>query len=235
MHLSLQDKIVVITGGFGSLGLAAAKAASASGAKVALIDRAPVPTDGRLKDLPESALPLGDVDLTDLQQAQAAAKQIADKFGRIDALLNIAGGFRWETFADNDLDSWDFLFSINVKTAISASKAMLPYLQKEGGAIVCISAGAANKAEVGLGAYAASKAGVSRFVEALSQEVKDQNIRVNAVLPSIIDTPPNRQDMPDAEFDRWVTPEALANVLLFLISDEASAITGAQIPVSNRV
>lgn len=235
MPLSLDSHTAIITGAFGNLGVALATEAANRGANLVLIDRAPIPSDDRLAHLPLSTLVLGDVDLTDLDQASAAMGQAIDTFGRIDALLNIAGGFRWETFADNALDSWDFLYTINVKTAITASKAALPHLLQQGGSIVCISAGPAVKADCGMGPYAASKAGVSRFVEALSQEVKDSGVRVNGVMPSVIDTPLNRQEMPDAEFDRWVTPEDLSKVILFLASAEARAITGALIPVFNRV
>ncbi len=235
MSAPLSNKCIVITGAFGNLGMVVARVAADRGAKVALVDRAPVPQAKAFDGLPDDVLALGDVDMTNLQQAEKALQTVADRYGRIDALLNIAGGFAWETFADNALDSWDFLYTVNLKTAVTATKAALPRLLDGGGAVVCVSAGAAQKSGLGQGPYAASKAGVSRFVESLSEEVKDQGVRINAVLPSIIDTPDNREGMPDAEFDRWVSPEALANVILFLVSEEASAIHGAQIPVFNRV
>ena len=235
MPVSLENKTVIVTGAFGNLGVAVATAAAARGANVVLVDRAPVPQDDSLAGLGADVLALGDVDLTDLGQAEAAVAKAVEKFGRVDALLNIAGGFCWETFADNDLDNWDLLYKINVRTAVTATKAALPSLRDGGGSVVCISAGPALKGDLGMGPYAASKAGVARFVESLSQEVKDDGVRVNAVMPSVIDTPQNRESMPDAEFDRWVTPDALASVILFLASDEASAVTGALLPVFNRV
>ncbi len=235
MSQRLDNKTVVVTGAFGNLGIAVAREAASRGANLVLVDYAAVPSDDRLAGLPEKTLLLGGVDLKDLDQAATAMAKAAETFGGVDALLNIAGGFTWETFVDNDLANWDFLYNINVKTAITASKAALPHLFNGGGSIVCISAGPALKGDMGMGPYAASKAAVARFVESLSQEVKDRNVRVNAVMPSIIDTPLNRKDMPDAEFARWVTPQALANVILFLVSDEASAVTGALIPVFNRV
>ncbi len=235
MAAPLSNKSVVITGGFGSLGLAVARAAAARGAKVTVVDRAPVPQAKAFDGLPEDILALGDVDITDLDQAEKAFEKVEKRFGGVDVLLNIAGGFAWETFGDNPLDNWDWLYTVNLKTAVTATKAALPRLLDGGGAVVCVSAGAARGSGLGQGPYAASKAGVSRFVESLSEEVKDKGVRVNAVLPSIIDTPPNREAMPDAESDRWVKPEALANVILFLASDEASAIHGAEIPVFNRV
>ena len=232
---SLENKTVIITGAFGNLGVAVAAEAAARGANVVLVDMAPAPTDGSLDGLPENRLVLDGVDLTDYQQAADTVAKAVDKFGSVDALLNIAGGFCWETFADNDLANWDKMYTINVKTAVTATKAALPRLQQDGGAVVCVSAGPALKGDMGMGPYAASKAGVARFVESLAAEMKDQGVRVNAVMPSVIDTPQNREAMPDEDFDRWVKPEALANVILFLASAEASAVTGALVPVFNRV
>jgi NAD(P)-dependent dehydrogenase (short-subunit alcohol dehydrogenase family) len=121
-------------------------------------------------------------------------------------------------------------------TAVAASRAALPHLLARGaGRIVNIGANAATRAAAGMGPYAASKAAVARFTESLAEEMKDRGITVNAVLPSIIDTPQNRADMPDADFSRWVAPEAIAEVILFLVSDAAAAVTGALIPVTGRV
>jgi NAD(P)-dependent dehydrogenase (short-subunit alcohol dehydrogenase family) len=116
-----------------------------------------------------------------------------------------------------------------------ATRSLLPMLRASKGSIVNIGAAASIKAAMGMGAYAASKAGVARLTEALAEELKSEGVRVNAVLPSIIDTPTNRADMPDAEFDRWVSPQELANVIAFLLSKEASAVTGALVPVTGRV
>lgn len=231
--MKLKDKVVAITGGFGNLGLAVARAAIAQGAKVALIDRAPTAPG----TVPQAALSLTGANLSSLEEASAAIDKIVSSLGGLDALVNIAGTFRFETLEQGSLDTWDFLHSVNLKTTIAASKAALPHLLKAsgGGRIVSIGATAAAKAGAGLGPYAASKAGVARLTEALSEEVKDRGITVNAVLPSIIDTPQNRADMPSADFSRWVAPEAIADVIVFLLSDEARAITGASIPVTGRV
>ncbi len=157
------------------------------------------------------------------------------RFGRIDALLNIAGGFRWETMEAGDAATWERMFAINLKTALNASRAALPHLLESGaGRIVNVGAQPANHATAGMGAYAASKAAVHRLTESLADELKLKGVTVNAVLPSIIDTPANRADMPKAEFDRWVSPADLAAVMLFLASDEARAVTGALIPVTGR-
>jgi 3-oxoacyl-[acyl-carrier protein] reductase len=159
----------------------------------------------------------------------------AAHFGRLDALVNIAGGFAFETIADGDPKTWQRLYAINVTTALNASRAAIPHLVASGaGRIVNVGAMAALQAGSGMGAYAASKAGVHRLTEALAAELKGK-VTVNAVLPTIIDTPANRRDMPKADFATWVTADELANVILFLASDGASAVTGALLPVRGRV
>jgi NAD(P)-dependent dehydrogenase (short-subunit alcohol dehydrogenase family) len=161
---------------------------------------------------------------------------VTARYGRIDALMNIAGGFRLATLEASDAALWDLLFRINVQTAANAARAALPALKASGtGRIVNVGAGAALKAEAGMGPYAAAKSGVHRLTEALSQELKDAGVTVNAVLPSIIDTPQNRADMPKADFSRWVAPADLAEVILFLASEAARAVTGALVPVTGRV
>jgi NAD(P)-dependent dehydrogenase (short-subunit alcohol dehydrogenase family) len=201
------------------------------GARVALIDRAPVPAG--LQDTDRSLM-CGGVDLTQEGAAAQALSQIEQRWQRIDGLVNVAGGFAWEKLSDGALETWDRMYAINLRSAVAATQAVLPHL-RAGGRIVNVGAVAALKAGAGMGAYAASKAGVMRFTEALAEELKDRGVTVNAVLPSIIDTPANRADMPKAEFERWVTPQALSRVVAFLLSDDAAAITGACLPVAGRV
>ena len=226
--MQLKDKRVIITGAFGTLGAAVVRAALDAGARVAAVDRAPAPADLA------GAHGFGGVDLSDAASSKNVIDGAAQALGGLDALVNIAGAFRWETIAEGTLDTWDLLYRINLRTAIAASQAALPHL-REGGRIVNIGANSALKAGTGVGAYTASKSGVMRFTESLADEVKERGITVNAVLPSIIDTPPNRADMPKADFGKWVKPQQLADVILFLLSDQASAITGALIPVTGRV
>ncbi len=220
--------IVAITGAAGTLGRKAVEVLGKAGRKVVGIDLAPV-ADGGV------ALALGGVDLTSEQAMQAAADRIKTELGTLDGLVNIAGGFTWETIGDGAVATWDRMYAMNIKTALVTTRALLPLLRASKGAIVNIGAAASTKAAMGMGAYAASKAGVARLTEALAEELKDEGVRVNAILPSILDTPPNRADMPDADFDRWVSPEQLANVVAFLLSPAASAVTGALIPVTGRV
>lgn len=229
--MSLAGKRVAITGAFGSLGAAAVQAALAAGAKVAAIDRADAPPSG--VDLGD-AKRFGGVDLADTTQAKTAIGAATDALGGLDALVNIAGTFRFETLADGSPETFDLLYRINLRTAVAASKAALAHLP-DGGRIVNIGAASAFKGSAGVAAYAASKSGVMRFTESLAEELKPRGITVNAVLPSVIDTPPNRKDMPKADFDRWVKPAQLADVIVFLLSNQASAITGALIPVVGRV
>jgi NAD(P)-dependent dehydrogenase (short-subunit alcohol dehydrogenase family) len=232
----LNGKTIVVTGGFGTLGRAVASAAVSRGASVAVLDVAPSAPPGLEAQLGPQAALFGGTDLRVFDGAAAALDAVAGRFQRIDGLINVAGGFRWETVGDGDVATWDLLYQINLRTALNASKAAIPHLLAAGGgSIVNVGANAALKAAAGMGAYAASKAAVHRLTESMAEELKASNIRVNAVLPSIIDTPVNRADMPDADFAKWVSPEALAAVILFLVSDQATAVTGALIPVTGRV
>lgn len=232
--MNLHGKRIAITGAFGSLGQAVVLAACDAGAQVAAIDHAGTVPD--MLQLP-AIRALGGVDLADGAAAQAAIDGAAAALGGLDALVNIAGTFRWEKLEGGALETWDLLYRINLRTAAATSKAALPHLRKaSAGRIVNIGANAAHKAGAGMGAYAASKAGVARLTEALAEELKaDTAITVNAVLPSILDTAANRADMPDADFSRWVQPGQLAQVILFLLSDAGAPITGALLPVTGRV
>jgi NAD(P)-dependent dehydrogenase (short-subunit alcohol dehydrogenase family) len=226
----MNGKVVVITGALGALGRVVAESAMARGAKVAGVDHAP----SQLPATPER-LELGGVDLSHPAQANKAIEAAAQHFGRLDALINIAGGFTFETVADGDDKGWQKMHALNVLTALNASRAALPHLARSNaGRIINIGAIGALQAGAGMGAYAASKAGVHRLTEALAAEWKGK-VTVNAVLPSIIDTEANRKSMPKADFSKWVQPQELAEVILFLASDAASAVTGALIPVAGRV
>jgi NAD(P)-dependent dehydrogenase (short-subunit alcohol dehydrogenase family) len=229
--LSLAGKRIAISGAAGTLGLAMVREAIHAGARVAAIDRLAIEEAAKLAGVE----PFGGVDLSQGAAADATFTEIAKRLGGLDGLVNIAGTFRWETLGSGSVETWDLLYSINLRTAVIASKSALRYLTHPGGRIVNIGAMAANRAGAGMGAYAASKSGVARLTEALAEELKEQGVTVNAVLPSIIDTPQNRADMPSADFNRWVKPEALARVIAFLLSDAAAAVTGALIPVAGLV
>jgi len=226
--MNLSGKPCIVTGGNGALGAAVVKRLRSDGARVAIVARgSSAQGDGMM---------FGGVDLADPAAAQTAVNAAAEKLGGLYALINVAGAFRWETLADGNVRTWDLLYSTNLKTAVCASKAALPHLIANGGGrIVNVGAASATRAATGMGAYAASKAGVAKLTEALSEEVKANGITVNAVLPSIIDTAANRKEMPNADYNKWVRPEAIAELIVFLLSDRGSAITGALIPITGRV
>jgi NAD(P)-dependent dehydrogenase (short-subunit alcohol dehydrogenase family) len=226
----MDDTVIIITGASGALGKVVAETALARGARVAGVDHAK-------SQIPVTAerIEIGGVDLSNAAAAKTAIDTVASHFGRIDALVNIAGGFAFEAVDAGNSDTWQRMYALNVLTALNASRAAIGHLTASGaGRIVNVGAIAALQAGSGMGPYAASKAGVHRLTEALAAELKGK-ITVNAVLPSIIDTPANRASMPQADFGKWVTPQELAEVILFLLSDAASAVTGALLPVSGRV
>jgi NAD(P)-dependent dehydrogenase (short-subunit alcohol dehydrogenase family) len=226
---------VVITGAFGALGAAIARRfARRGGLRLALLGHKPVPGWATLEFGAPHVL-LGGVDLTAQEAANASMQMVAAATGGLEVLVNVAGGFRWETLEQGDVATWELMFATNLKTAVVASKAALPYLVASGGGrIINIGAGAAGRAGAGMGAYAASKAGVERLTEALAAELSDRNVTVNAILPGIIDTPANRAAMPDADVRRWVEPEAVADVVMFLASEAARAVNGAAVRVFGR-
>ena len=226
----MDGKVVIVTGASGALGAVVAAQAMSRGARLACIDHVVSKAAAE-----PNRIELGGVDLTDAAQAKKAVDAAAAHFGRLDVLINIAGGFAFETVAEGDTKTWQRMYSLNVLTALNTSQAALAHLPaSRSGRIINVGAMGALQAGAGMGPYAASKAGVHRLTEALAAEWKGK-ITVNAVLPSTIDTAANRASMPTADFKKWVTPEELSNVILFLASDEASAVTGALLPVSGRV
>jgi len=222
---------LVVTGGSGQLGSALVAAATEAGSPVAAIDRHPSPPTGR-----DGVLRIGGVDLDVEEDARAAFDLAALRLGGIDAVVHTVGAFAFETLEGGSLETWDRLYAANLRSAVVAARAALPHLRHRGngGRLVFVGAAAAERAGRGMGAYAASKAGVARLTESLAEELKDAGITVNAVLPSVLDTPANRAAMPEADPRRWVTPRQLADVVLFLISPQAQAVTGASIRVGGR-
>ena len=225
----ITSRTIIVTGAAGILGQAVIATLASQGADVVAVDV--VRGIGASGQVANAA----GVDLTDFASTQAAYARIIAERGALAGLANIAGGFRWETVADGTAETWDHLYRMNVRTTLNSSRAALASLIASRGAIVNVGAAGAARAAAGMGPYAASKAGVMRLTEALAEEQKAAGLRVNAVLPSIIDTPANRADMPGADVSTWVTPDALAAVIAFLLSDAASAVTGALIPVTGRV
>jgi NAD(P)-dependent dehydrogenase (short-subunit alcohol dehydrogenase family) len=217
-----MTRTVVLTGASGNLGRAVA--AAFADANVVMLDVRPPNSKGRFIQ----------TDLLDPKSVQAAADQILQRFGRIDVLCNLAGGFRMGAPVHETKDGdWDFLFNLNARTVLNTAKAVVPGMIKSGGGkIVNVGAYAAQKGAARMGAYIASKSALIRLTETMSAELREQNINVNCVLPTVIDTPENRAAMPDADPRKWVAPQDLAAVMLFLASDAARAIHGAALPVT---
>lgn len=230
----MAGRVIAITGASGVLGSAVALAAVAQGWRVALIDHGTHTPHGLADG--DGVMILGGVDLADAASARRAIEGVTARLGALDVLVNIAGGFRWELHEGGDAETWRQMFRLNVETAANASSAAIPHLKaSDAGRIVNVGANGAVKAAAGMGPYAASKAGVHKLTEALAEELKADGVTVNAVLPSIIDTPANRADMPDADVSTWVAPADLAAVILFLASADARAVTGALIPVTGKI
>ncbi len=219
--MSLNNKTLVITGAAGGLGREVVRVAREQGANVVQVDIA----------FPDNAE--GETLSIDLTNAEAVTAAIAG-IERIDGLINVAGGFDMgPTLYETTDEGWNKMFAINVTTARNMISAVVPKMLSQGGraAVVNVGAFGALTGTGNMAAYCASKSVVMNMTQSLSDEVKHQGINVNAVLPSIIDTPANRAAMPDASYDEWVSPEQLANVMCFLVSDAASGVHGALIPV----
>jgi NAD(P)-dependent dehydrogenase (short-subunit alcohol dehydrogenase family) len=230
LRVDLSGKVIAVTGAFGALGAAVSATLADCGARVARLDHAPVPVGP-----PASSLAYGGVDLADDTAAASIMSRIVQETGRLDGLVNIAGGFHFEKLEGGILKNWDAMYRMNLRTAVACCQAALAYLLKSGDArIINIGALGALKATAGMGGYAASKAGIAKLTEALADELKDRGVTVNALLPSTLDTARNRLDMPTADFTRWVAPAAIGDVIAFLFSDSARAVTGALIPVAGR-
>jgi NAD(P)-dependent dehydrogenase (short-subunit alcohol dehydrogenase family) len=229
--MDLSGKVVVVTGSDGALGQAVAATLSAYGARLALLAHSQAAAGVQ----PAGTLRYGGIELTQEEAVRSVMARIAKEAGRLDGLINVAGGFLWQKLAGGALDPWDAMYNLNLRTAVISCQAALPFLLQSGdGRIVNIGAMGAVKAAAGMGPYAASKAGVAQLTVALAEELKDRHVTVNAILPSTLDTPKNRVEMPKADFTRWVPPTEAAEVIAFLVSDKARAVTGALIPVVGR-
>ncbi len=233
--MELTGKTAIVTGGSGNVGRAVVRRLTAEGAGVVVADLAP-PRQEDLAAMGDAAsVRFHETDLTD----EAAVRQLvsaAGEDGGPDLLINVAGGFRFgprvEDLAEAD---WDAMLQLNLKSAFLCIKSVLPGMkQRNYGRIVSIAARSGLRGDAMVAPYAVSKGGVILLTQSVADEVKDYDINVNAVLPSIVDTPPNREAMGSANFGRWVQADDLAEVILFLASDRSRAITGAAIPVYNR-
>jgi NAD(P)-dependent dehydrogenase (short-subunit alcohol dehydrogenase family) len=233
--MDFSDRAVIITGAAGNLGRAVASGFAAAGAKLVLVDVELARLESVFeKDADKRALVA--VNLLDRQQAQHAIDVARERFGRVDVLCNVAGGYHMgEAVHETSDEIWNFLLDLNVRTLLNAVRNAVPaMLQGGGGKIVNVAAFAAQKGVAMMGAYCAAKSVVIRLTESMAAELRDRNINVNCVLPTIIDTPENRAAMPDADPGRWVAPDRLARTIMFLASDDARAIHGAALAVRGR-
>jgi NAD(P)-dependent dehydrogenase (short-subunit alcohol dehydrogenase family) len=233
-----KDQVVIITGAVGNLGAATARAFHATGARTVLVDRSP---DRLGKTFPEwtnspNHFLAGGVDLADPASLARMVDETLARFGRVDALVNTVGAFRGgKPVHEADPADWEFLFNANVRTTLYCCRAVIPQMLKQKrGRIISVSSREALAAHAGFAAYSASKSAILRLAESLSAELKTSDINVNCVMPAVIDTPQNRAAMPNADHSQWVAPEAIADVIVFLTSDAARAVTGAAIPVYGR-
>lgn len=237
--MSKQNRNVLITGGTGFLGSTVTKAFLAQGDTVAVTYL----FDSEVERFKEYNPDLSDkvtfiyANVTEESDVQKTVQTYLSQFGHLDIVVNIIGGFVGGIPAvELDEDRWDFMMNLNLKSVFLCCKTVIPHMTERGfGKIVNISARAGLKGEAGLSAYCVSKGGVRTLTEALAAEVMDSGINVNCIMPSIMDTPMNREAMPDEDHSRWVKTEDVAKVICFLTSDDSAIINGAAIPVYGRV
>jgi len=213
-------KVVVVTGAAGALGGAVAAAFTDAGAAVAGLDIAEQPN-------------IIACDLFDAASCQIAIQTVLASHKKIDVLANVAGGFAMgQTVHETDASTWELMHKLNTGSVVNMAAAVVPHmLTNGGGKIVNVAARAGLAGAATMGAYVASKSAVIRLTETMALELKEQRINVNCVLPSLIDTKTNRDAMPDEDFSRWVTPQSIAQVMMFLASDAARDVHGAAVPV----
>ncbi len=225
-----DSEVVLVTGVGGALGSAVAERFLDAGATVCGADLvAPEADDFQLDD-PER-IDFYEGDFTDESVVAETIESIVDSHGRLDYLANIAGTWRGgNPIHETDADTFEFLFDVNLKTMFLASKHAIPHIQETEGAIVSVASRSSLEGGEGDGIYRASKAGVRLLTETIAEE-NTGSLRANAVLPSVIDTPMNRDMMPDSDHSTWVDPTDIGDVVLFLCSDAASITSGASVPV----
>ncbi len=231
------DKIVLITGAGGNLGRATAEAFADAGARLGLVDLKQDGLDATLAALKPGAQAFTvTADLTDTDSVQQMADRVSSHYHRVDVLANVAGGFSMgPPLHETPDETWDFMLNLNARSVFNTCRAVIPgMLSHGGGRIVNVAARAALEGKAKMGPYCASKAAVITLTQSLAAEHKLNGINANCILPGTIDTPQNRADMPNADFSHWVPPADLADVILFLASNAARAVTGAALPVYGK-
>ena len=235
--MDMQGKAAVVTGGSGAIGSVVVRRLIEEGAEVTVADQSePNAADVALLGDGAARLHFHATDVTSEASVIGLMEGAASTMGGIHVLFNIAGGFRFgPTLDETTEEDWDSLIQLNLKSAFLTIKHVLPYMKRQNhGRIVSVAARSGLKGDAMVAPYSVSKGGVILLTQSVSEEVKEYDITVNAVLPSIVDTPANRVAMSDGNFDAWVAPRDLAEVMMFLASDRGRAVTGAALPVYNK-
>lgn len=220
---------VLVTGVCGIVGAAVAQSLSGAGTRVIGVDLGDtLPFDN------EGVTLRGGVDLTSEEAVQSLADTLKAEGLTLGGLVNIAGGFVWEEMLSGPAETWNRMFRMNVMTTLNSCRAFAPLLASPA-SVINIGAAAADKAGLGMGAYTASKSAVIKLSEALNEELKGRGVRVNVISPTIVDTPTNRADMPDADPSDWVAPAQIAELAAFLLSDASAAINGENVRIRGGV
>lgn len=233
----LNDRVALITGGTGGLGRDVVSIFLSKGASVCTTytNRKYLDSISSLKEEYGAKLMFAKADVTKTRDMSKVAERTLNTYGRIDILINIVGGFATAQITDTDEELWDKMMDMNLKSAFVCSKSVIPQMKKQKyGCIINIGAKPALKGQKNMSAYGASKAGVLNLTQSMADELSDSNIRVNAIIPGTMDTPRNRKDMPKADFKKWVKPEEIAEVLVFLCSEHGDKISGAVVPVYGK-
>lgn len=232
-----SNKVVLITGANGNLGTAVTHAFARAGANLVLTDHGSSRLQNSFPELAaHSHLYLDKIDVTDPASVASMCDQAVSRFGRIDILVNTVGGFKaGPPVHETAVETWHQMFNLNATSVFLVSQAVIPVMIKQGsGRIINISARPGQKGGAGNAAYSAAKSAVLRLTESMSAELKKKGINVNVILPGTIDTPQNRNAMPNADTSRWVTPESIAAVIVFLASPDADDIHAAAVPVTGK-
>ena len=224
------EKSILITGGTGALGGAVVEAAIVGGHSASVVYIVPAEWEKLRERVGNTDRLLGlEGDVLSADFMANAVQEIIERFGRLDALVHLVGGYRYAPLDETPPDLWNRIINLNLTSAYTTAHAALPALSERGGSMAFVGAQAAITAPPGQVAYNASKAGVLSFMQSLAHELRPKGIRVNSIVPDIIDTPANRASMPKSNPDRWLQPSQVADALMYLVSDEASGVTGAAV------
>ena len=237
MKIDLTNQVILITGATGNVGEATAAACKQEGAKIALTGRKMAELEEAFADWSnDENIFLVTADLMDEQAVNEMVAQVIGHYGRIDALINIAGGYKAGTpLHETSLRDWEFMLNLNARSVFFTCRAVIPHmLAQQSGKIVSIASRAALEGKAKMAAYSVAKTAVVRLTETMSAELKGQGIHINCLIPDTIDTPENRRAMPQTDFSKWVSPSDIANVIVYLVSEASNNIQGASIPVYGR-